>query len=153
MELIQAQSEGHLLAAHNLFVEYAKSLGIDFCFQNFQRELAELPGAYVPPDGRLLLAVEGDDAVGCVALRKLDDGICEIKRLYVQPACRGNGLGRRLVEALIHTAREIGYEKMRLDSVSSLKEAASLYRSLGFSDIPAYRYNPLPDAVYMELML
>jgi putative acetyltransferase len=153
MELLQAQSDEHLVAARRLFVEYAESLGIDFCFQNFQRELAELPGAYAPPDGRLLLAVENDEAVGCIALRKLADGVCEMKRLYVQPKHRRDGLGRGLVDAVILAAREIGYERMRLDSVSRLKGAAALYRSLGFTDIPPYRYNPLPDAVYMELVL
>ena len=153
MAPIQVQSDEHLIAARRLFVEYAESLGIDLSFQDFQRELAELPGAYAPPDGRLLLAVDNDKAVGCVALRKLADGICEMKRLYVRPAYRGKGLGRRLVEAIILAAREIGYGKMRLDSLSSMKEAAALYRSLGFVEIPPYRYNPLPDAVYMELVL
>ncbi len=153
MAPIQVQSDEHLVAVRRLFLEYADSLGIDLSFQDFQRELAELPGAYAPPDGRLLLAVDNDEAIGCIALRKLTDGVCEMKRLYVRPAYRGKGLGRTLVEAIIQAAREIGYETMRLDSISSLKEAAALYRSLGFVEIPPYRYNPLPDAVYMELGL
>ena len=153
MEIIQAQSAAYLDAARTLFVEYADSLGIDFCFQGFQQELAGLPGAYAPPDGRLLLAVDGDQVAGCVAVRKLDDGIGEMKRLYVQPGHRAKGFGRRLTEAIIQEARDIGYKKMRLDSVASLKEAAVLYRSLGFREIPPYRYNPLPDVVFMELEL
>jgi putative acetyltransferase len=151
--IIPAQSDIHLLAVRELFLEYADALGVDLCFQGFQQELDELPGAYAPPDGRLLLAVEFDQAIGCVAVRKLGDGICEMKRLYVQPGHRGKGLGRRLAEAVIAEAKTIGYKKMRLDSLTSLKEAAALYRSLGFIEIPAYRYNPLPEAVFMELEL
>ena len=129
------------------------NLGVDLCFQGFQEELDGLPGAYAPPDGRLLLAIDGDRAAGCVAIMNLGDGICEMKRLYVQPGHRGQGLGRRLAEAVIAEARAIGYRKMRLDSLTSLTEAAALYRSLGFVEISPYRYNPLPDAVFMELLL
>ena len=153
MEIVPAQSDSDLLAARNLFVEYAENLGVDLCFQGFQEELDGLPGAYAAPDGRLLLAIDGDRAVGCVAIRKLEDGICEMKRLYVRSAYRGQRLGRRLAEVVIAEARAIGYGKMRLDSLTSLEEAAGLYRSLGFVEIPPYRYNPLPDAVFMELSL
>jgi putative acetyltransferase len=153
MAIIPAQSDIHLLAARKLFVEYADALGVDLCFQEFQRELDGLPGSYAPPDGRLLLAIADDQPVGCVAVRKLSDGICEMKRLYVQPGHRGKGLGRSLAEAIIAEARAIGYKTMRLDSLTSLKEAAALYRSLGFIEIPPYRYNPLPGAVFMELVL
>jgi putative acetyltransferase len=153
MPFLQAHSGDQIAAARRLFVEYAQSLGIDFAFQDFERELAELPGAYAPPDGRLLLTVEGDEIVGCVALRRLTKSTCEMKRLYVQPAHRGKGVGRNLVEAVIAAAREIGYKRMRLDGVASLKDAAELYHSLGFIEIPPYRINPLPDAVYMELGL
>ena len=153
MEIVPAQSDSDLLAARNLFVEYAENLGVDLCFQGFQEELDGLPGAYSAPDGRLLLAIDGDRAVGCVAIRKLEDGICEMKRLYVRSAYRGQRLGRRLAEVVIAEARAIGYGKMRLDSLTSLEEAAGLYRSLGFVEIPPYRYNPLPDAVFMELSL
>jgi ribosomal protein S18 acetylase RimI-like enzyme len=153
MDITPAQSDDHFSAARSLFEEYAGFLGIDLCFQNFQQELDGLPGQYAPPDGRLLLAVEGEQPVGCVALRNLGDGICEMKRLYVQPRQRGKSLGRRLAEAIIAEARAIGYTKVRLDSLRSLKEAAALYRSLGFTDIPPYRHNPLPDAVFMELEL
>ena len=153
MELVQAQSHDDLLAARQLFMEYADWLGVDLCFQGFQQELDGLPGDYAPPDGQLLLAIEDDQAVGCVAMRKLGDGICEMKRLYVRPGHRGKGLGRKLAEAIIQEARGTGYQKMRLDSLTSLKEAAGLYRSLGFIEISPYRYNPLPDAVFMEIEL
>lgn len=154
VEISRIQSEDHLLAVHKLFVEYAESLDFDLCFQGFQQELDGLPGAYAEPEGRLLLAIGDDQAIiGCVAMRKLEDGICEMKRLYVPPKFRGEGLGRRLAEAAIEEARSIGYEKMRLDSLSSMTEAVGLYRSLGFTDIPAYRHNPLPNVIYMELVL
>jgi ribosomal protein S18 acetylase RimI-like enzyme len=153
MDITPAQSAADVAAARQLFLEYAGYLCIDLGFQNFQQELDGLPGQYAPPDGRLLLAVEGGQPVGCVAVRNLGDGICEMKRLYVQPRRRGKGLGRRLAEAIIAEAGTIGYTKMRLDSLWSLKEAAGLYRSLGFTDIPPYRHNPLPDAVFMELVL
>ena len=153
MIIFPAQADADFITARNLFVQYAENLGVDLCFQGFQEELAGLPGAYALPDGRLLLAIDGDGAAGCVAIRKLGDGICEMKRLYVKPGHRGQGLGRRLAEAVIAEARAIGYRKMRLDSLTSLEEAAGLYRSLGFVEIPPYRYNPLPDAVFMELSL
>ncbi len=153
MIIFPAQADADFITARNLFMEYAENLGVDLCFQGFQEELDGLPGAYAPPDGRLLLAIDGDRAVGCVAIRRLGDGICELKRLYVKPAYRGKGLGRSLVESIIAEARAIGYRTMRLDSLASLKEAAAMYRSLGFIEIPAYRYNPLPEAVFMELGL
>jgi putative acetyltransferase len=151
--IVPAQSNADLVTARQLFTEYAENLGVDLCFQGFQEELDGLPGAYAPPDDRLLLAGDGDRAIGCVAIRKLGEGICEMKRLYVKPGNRGQGLGRRLAEAVIAEARAIGYKKMRLDSLTSLTEAAGLYRSLGFIEISAYRFNPLPEAVFMELSL
>jgi GNAT superfamily N-acetyltransferase len=151
--IVPAHSDDHLIAVRNLFVEYADWLGVDLCFQGFQQELDGLPGDYAPPDGQLLLAIEDDQAVGCVAMRKSGDGVCEMKRLYVKPAYRGKGLGRRLGEAIIAEARAIGYRKMRLHSLASMKEAMAMYRSLGFIEIPAYAYNPRPDAVFMELGL
>jgi ribosomal protein S18 acetylase RimI-like enzyme len=159
MKLIQAQSAADIKRARALFEEYAAWLGLNLCFQNFDKELAELPGEYVPPRGRLLLAIEGDQVAGCVALRKIDDGktgdgICEMKRLYVRPAFRGTGLGRTLTETIIRTAREIGYARMRLDTLpGKMDRAIAMYRSLGFKNIEPYYYNPVAGAAFMELEL
>jgi putative acetyltransferase len=153
MEIIQAQSQTELDQARKLFLEYAVSLDFSLCFQNFDQELAGLPGAYAPPEGRLLLAYDEDQPAGCVALRKLGDRVCEMKRLYVRPESRGRNLGRRLALALIQEAREIGYERMRLDTVPAMREALGLYRSLGFKEIEPYTLNPVAGALFMELRL
>ena len=153
MRIIAAHSAEHLASARQLFQEYAAALGIDLCFQNFGAELANLPGKYAPPDGRLFLAQAEDGFAGCVALRKIADGICEMKRLYVRPEFRKRGAGRVLANSVINAAREIGYEAMRLDTLSSLITAIALYESLGFRSIPAYYANPNPEVVFMELKL
>ena len=137
-----------------LFNEYAESLGFSLCFQSFEVELAQLPWEYAPPAGRLLLARSGAAAAGCVAMHKLEEGICEMKRLYVRPQFRGTGLGRRLAEQIMAQAREIGYGRMRLDTVVSVMgRAVELYRALGFREIRPYRDNPIPSALYMEVEL
>jgi GNAT superfamily N-acetyltransferase len=158
IDLIQATLPEHIEQARSLFLEYGSSLGFSLCFQSFDEELRNLPGAYSPPSGRLLLArYEGGDrdhAAGCVALRKLEAGICEMKRLYVRPADRGRGLGRLLVERVIAEARAIGYKRMRLDTVeSAMKDAIALYARLGFQKIAPYSAIPVESALWMELLL
>jgi putative acetyltransferase len=154
MKLIQAQSAAEITGARELFEEYAAGLGINLCFQNFEKELADLPGAYVPPSGRLLLAIENGEVAGCVALRKIGDSVCEMKRLYVRPAFRGTGLGRTLAETIIRAAREIGYQRMRLDTLPDrMDRAIAMYRSLGFKEIKPYYDNPVAGAAFMELEL
>jgi len=143
----------HLDLVRRLFRDYAASLPVSLDFQDFDSELAALPGDYQPPGGRLLLAWHEDQAVGCVALRPLERGICEMKRLYVTPAARATGLGRRLAERICSEARAAGYLRMRLDTLASMSVARRVYRSLGFRGIDPYCFNPLPDAVFLELDL
>jgi putative acetyltransferase len=151
---VQAESAAQVSQARELFLEYAQSLGMNLCFQNFEQELADLPGSYAPPDGRLLLAERGGQLAGCVALHKWEDGICEMKRLYLRPAYRGKGLGRVLAETIIAEARQIGYKRMRLDTIEPImQDAVEMYRRLGFREIAAYRANPIAGAMYMELPL
>jgi putative acetyltransferase len=154
MRFIQASSADEVDAARELFREYEAWLGLDLCFQNFEKELAELPGAYAPPTGRLLLAFEDDQLAGCVALRKLSDCVCEMKRLFLRPQFHGKGRGRELAERIIDKARRAGYERMRLDTLpEQMGKAIALYRSLGFKEIEPYYQNPVPGALFMELEL
>ena len=154
MNFAQASSPEQINEARTLFEEYAAWLGISLCFQNFDKELACLPGQYAPPDGRLLLAIEADQIAGCVALRKIGEDTCEMKRLFVRSQFRGKGLGRRLAETIIAEARQLGYERMRLDTLPGrMNQAIKLYRSLGFKEIPAYYQNPVEGAIFMELLL
>jgi len=149
----QATSPADLETARALFVEYQKSIGISLCFQNFDAEVASLPGAYAAPEGRLLLSFAGDEPAGCVAFRKLEDGICEMKRLWVRPAFRGMRLGRRLAEAVLSEARAAAYRAVRLDTLPSMREAQALYVSLGFVDIPPYIHHPIAGTRFMEARL
>jgi ribosomal protein S18 acetylase RimI-like enzyme len=151
---VQAESSSQIAQARELFVEYAQSLGFSLCFQNFDQELANLPGDYAPPDGRLLLAECDGQLAGCVALHKLEDSICEMKRLYLRSQFRGHGLGRALADRIIGEARQMGYERMRLDTVEPvMKDAVRMYRRIGFREIAPYRSNPIAGALYMELQL
>jgi len=151
---VQAESAAHVAQARELFQEYAQSLGVNLCFQNFEQELAGLPGHYAPPGGRLLLAEYDGQLAGCVALHKWEDGVCEMKRLYLRPSFRGKGLGRAMAETIVVEARSIGYQRMRLDTIEPLmKDAVEMYRKLGFREIAPYRPNPIAGAMYMELQL
>lgn len=136
-----------------LFLEYAGSLGFSLCFQGFEQEVATLPGRYSPPGGALYVALLDGVACGCVGIRKLEDGVCEMKRLYVRPAGRGRGMGRRLAETAIHWAREAGYQEMKLDTLPSMQTAIALYRSLGFVETAPYTENPIAGAKFLSLPL
>ena len=158
IRLSQAAAPAAIEAARTLFKEYGASLGFSLCFQSFDQELALLPGDYAPPDGRLLLAHWVDETedrlAGCVALHRLNDGLCEMKRLYVRPGFRGKRIGQALAEAVVEEAAEIGYRRMRLDTIPSvMATAVAMYRQMGFREIPAYRVNPIEGAIYMELEL
>lgn len=153
MELRQAVTQDDIAMARQLFEEYAASLNFSLCFQNFDEELNGLPGDYAPPEGALLLAYSSENVAGCVALRALEADVCEMKRLYVKPAFRGVGLGKKLVDAIIAEGRKRGYSAMRLDSAPMQERAQELYRKVGFVDIASYNSNPMDGVCYMELSL
>jgi putative acetyltransferase len=158
LRIEQASSNEQIALARELFLEYAKALSVDLCFQDFARELQDLPGKYESPAGRLFLAYYNDKATterlaGCGALRPFSAEICEMKRLYVRTEFRGQGVGRALTLALITAAREIGYRALRLDTLPEMREAHKLYRALGFQEIAAYCSNPVEGVRYLELDL
>jgi putative acetyltransferase len=154
LSFAQAESGAQIAQARELFLEYAQSLGFSLCFQNFDTELAGLPGDYARPGGRLLLVEYEGQVAGCVALHALESGVCEMKRLYLRPQFRGRGLGPVVAERIIVEARQIGYRRMRLDTVEPvMKDAVAMYRRLGFKEIAPYCANPIAGALYMELEL
>jgi putative acetyltransferase len=154
MKVVHVTSDDEIQLARQLFREYEAGIGISLCFQNFDEEVAALPGKYAPPDGRLLLAYVDERVAGCIALRKRDGKTCEMKRLFVRPGFRGLRLGRLLVNAIINEARNIGYERMRLDTMPGRMDTAiALYNALGFKEIAPYYDSPVADSKFMELVL
>jgi len=154
LTISQVQTPGQIEQARELFLEYAQSLGFSLCFQDFDKELACLPGDYSPPDGRLFLAEHDGQIAGCAALHRLDATSGEMKRLYIRPQFRGLGLGRILAERILSEGKSIGFRRLRLDTVAGvMDDAIALYRRLGFREIEPYRQNPIAGALYMELEL
>ncbi|HEY3250180.1 MAG TPA: GNAT family N-acetyltransferase [Ignavibacteria bacterium] len=152
--IYEAITENDIAEIKKLFIEYAESLNFDLCFQGFDKELNSLPGKYSPPEGFLLLAELNNKIAGCIALRKLERDICEMKRLYVRPEFRGHNIGKLLCDELIKKAKSKGYKKMRLDTIShQMRSAIKLYKSYGFYEIPAYYHNPQEGVIFMELEL
>lgn len=148
-----ARTEADFAVAKELIRAYVDWLGEDLSYQNFDDEMAGFPAKYLPPKGEILLARLEGAAVGVVCLQPLAEGICEMKRMWADPACRGRGIGRRLAEAIVRTGRERGYRLMRLDTLSRLTSAVSLYENMGFRRIPAYYNNPTEGVIYLELDL
>ena len=153
-EINQAITDTDIESARTLFREYETWLGMSLCFQDFEDELANLPGKYTPPDGRLYLAYVDGELAGCIALKRFEDNICEMKRLFLRENARGHGLGKQLIEKLIDEAKSLGYSKMRLDTFPpKMGKAVSLYRSHGFYPIEPYYHNPHEGVLFMELEL
>ena len=153
IEIVEANSKILITKVKELFLEYSESLGFDLSFQNFDAELDNFPVQYSPPTGSLFLALSQNLPIGCVGVRYFEDGICEMKRLFVKPNFRGKRVGRLLAEAAVKAGKFLGYERMRLDTLPTMEKANHLYRSLGFIEIEPYRYNPIERAKYLELNL
>ena len=157
VEIVECQPSDDMTAFRQIFREYAAGLGVDLCFQNFELELASLPGDYSQPRGALIAALVDDQLAGCCALRPLDTvdyaDACEMKRLYVRPEFRGLGLGRQLVEAILNCARRAGYLAVLLDTLNDMEAARALYEDLGFEEVPPYYYNPIAGAHYLKAQL
>lgn len=153
INITEAATAGDFAVGKRLIEEYADALGVDLCFQGFADELLNLSQVYGPPGGCLLLAHAGKDVIGCVAVRKQDGQVCEMKRLYVKPEFRGTGLGRRLAQAALHRARELGYIRVVLDTLPQMVEAQTLYKTLGFEETPGYYANPVVGVRYLSLRL
>lgn len=144
---------GMIEAVRGVFREYERSIGVSLCFQGFERELAELPGAYAPPRGAILVALDGSEVAGCVAFRPVNESTCEMKRLFVRPAWRGTGLGRRLALEIMDAARRAGYGRMRLDTLPTMTAAAGMYESLGFVEMEPYYESPIAGTRFMGVEL
>ena len=153
LQITEAHQAVHLPLVRELFNEYAAALGFHLCFQDFEQELADLPGRYAPPEGRILIATWGGKPAGCVAMKKLGEGVCEMKRFYVRTDFRGKGIGLGLAKAIVESGRAADYERMRLDTVPSMQSAIKIYESLGFVDTEPYAFNPVPGVRYLELAL
>ncbi|MCM3141055.1 GNAT family N-acetyltransferase [Brevibacillus sp. MER 51] len=153
LRLIHATEGNQYEQARELFMEYVDSLGVDLSFQNIATELQNIPGEYAPPDGCILLALDDEQPAGCVALRKIDEQVCEMKRLYVKPEWKGRGVGKKLALAIMDDAKLRGYSFIRLDTLPTMEQAIQLYRSLGFYPIEPYRFNPIEGTLYMEKKL
>ncbi|KXK49589.1 MAG: GCN5-related N-acetyltransferase [Chlorobi bacterium OLB5] len=153
-EIIPVNSPELTEAAKMLFRDYEKWLNVSLCFQGFEEEVNTLPGKYAPPEGRLYIVRQNEKYTGTIALRKIDEGICEMKRLYLIPECRGKGIGHKLVSLIIDDARKIGYKKMRLDTIKEkMPKAVEIYKKYGFKEIEPYYHNPNPHTLFMELDL
>lgn len=153
LSAVTSADDARVEDARALLLEYAESLDVDLSFQNFEQELADFPAGYLPPTGSLMLATHAEALAGSIAMRGLDDRVCEMKRLYVRPAFRGLGIGHALVVAVIESAKTIGYRHMRLDTLPGMNDAQRLYETLGFREIGAYYENPVAGTRYLELDL
>lgn len=153
IDFVHAITPGQIEQARTLIREYTDALGIDLSFQELEQELADFPGAYAPPGGGLWLALDGSEAAGCIGIRALEPDTCEMKRLYIRPAWRGHGLGRRLVEAALEQARAMGYTAMYLDTLPEMKAAIRMYQAFGFQRTEPYYANPIPGALFFKLRL